>query len=79
MKQRRVKTLRSSENIQKVSDGVLLGSVLGLETEEDRSVMTCWANSTITALALSSNSSLVFFFCFFSVATTSVSGLFFQS
>lgn len=40
---------------------------------------TCWANSTMTALALSSNSSLVFFFCFFSVATTSVSGLFFQS
>lgn len=40
---------------------------------------TCWANSKMMALALSSNSSLVFFFCFFNVATTSVSGLFFQS
>lgn len=64
----------------KVSNGVLPGSVLDLEpggrlVDED----TCWANSTITAFALSSNSSLVFFFCFFSVATMSVSGLFFQS
>lgn len=77
MKQRRVKTLRSNKNMLKVSDGVLPGSALGLGPEEDED--TCWANSTMTAFALSSNSSLVFFFCFFSVVTTSVSGLFFQS
>ena len=43
------------------------------------SFLTCCANSTMIALARSSNSSLVFFFCFFRVAATSESGLFFQS
>lgn len=75
MKQCRVETLRSNQIVREVSDGALPDSPSPTLVDGD----TCWANSTITAFARSSNSSLVFFFCFFSVATMSVSGLLFQS